>query len=337
MNSPFQPSSATHAAEWPSLARTVSWPATQDYIHLVTQMMGKLRLSLAPTLPEWAHAALALTPRGLTTRVLPTPNGAVEVRLDFVDSALHIGLQGGASRLVPLAPARAIAEIWTDYQVVLRDLGVTVEMWDKPQERSDTTPFAQDLRPRDYDPVLGAAWFRLMMDVHNFYDEWRSPFFGRSAVNFWWGGFDLAVTLFNGRRAVPPPRSNYLMRYDLDAEHLSVGFWPGDDQREAMFFSYIVPDPPGCEQYPFDVPSASWATAMGEWVLPYESIRALPERWDLVRAFMDTVYRAAGELAGWAPDSFTYALPPHPRAVDPATRGQADRTYSRREGRLRPE
>jgi len=35
-------------------------------------------------------------------------------------------------------------------------------MWDKPQEMSDTTPFAEDFRPRDYDPVLAAEWFRLL-------------------------------------------------------------------------------------------------------------------------------------------------------------------------------
>ena len=335
MNRTLQPISATQPAWWPWLARAGSWPATHDYIHLVTQMMGKLRLSLAPTLPGWAHTSLALTPTGLTTRVLPTADGTVEARLDFVDGALRIAVHGGASRLVPLAPARAIADIWADYRLALGDLGVTLEMWDKPQEMSDTTPFAEDFRPRDYDPVLGAAWFRLLTDVHNVFEEWRSPFFGRSGVNFWWGGFDLAVTLFNGRRAVPPSRSNFLMRYDLDAEHLSVGFWPGDDEREAMFFSYIVPDPPGCEEYPFEVPSASWAPTMGEWILSYESIRTLPERWDLVRAFMDAVYVAAGNLAGWDLNSHTYAPPPRPETVDPESRPRSGRTYSRRDGRLR--
>ena len=49
-------------ADWPSLPADGRWPATRDYLHLVSQMLGKLRLALAPPLPEWANTPLALTP-----------------------------------------------------------------------------------------------------------------------------------------------------------------------------------------------------------------------------------------------------------------------------------
>jgi hypothetical protein len=285
------------------------WPATRDYLHLLSQMLGKVRVALAPPLPEWFHAPLALTPRGLTTRLLSAPGGAIEASLDLVDGVLRLSADGGRVETVAVVPARPIAAIWTDLRAALDELGVHVDLWDKPQERADVTPFSRDDRSRDYDPELGARWLALITDVHALFEVWRSPFFGRSGVNFWWGGFDITVALYNGRHAIPRSGSNYLMRYDLDAEHLTVGFWPGDDDNEPMFFSYLVPEPAGCPIYPIDVPSTSWAPTRAEWVLPYEAVRDRSDRLDVVRRFMEAAYRAAGDLAGWKLSDYAYVQP----------------------------
>jgi hypothetical protein len=152
----------------------------------------------------------------------------------------------------------------------------------------------------------------LLLELHDAFDQWRSPFFGRSGVQCWWGGFDLTATLFTGRRSPLPAKPNYIQRYDLDAEHLTVGFWPGDDTQPARFFGYVVPEPPGCPVYRLGVPQAAWAATMGEWVLPYEAVRDRPDRIALVRAFADTIKAAARDLGGWPMDEFTYRTPPRP-------------------------
>ncbi len=296
---------------WPRFPVDGRWPATRDYLHLTSQMLGKLRLALASPLPEWSHASLALTPRGLTTGLLPIPTGAVEASLDLVDGVVAVSASGGRIETVNLVPARPVAEIWSGFTKVLEDLGVPVHLWDKPQERADVTPFSLDDRPRDLDPALAAAWLALLSDIYFMFETWRSPFFGRSEVDFWWGGFDLTVSLYNGRRADPRPGSNYLLRHDLDAEHLSVGFWMGDEGHAPMFYAYVVPEPPGCPEYAFEAPSAAWAATMGEWVLPYEAVREQPDPGDVIRRFMDAAYRAAGDLAGWDLASFTYVPPEH--------------------------
>jgi hypothetical protein len=296
-------------ADWPSFEGD-GWAATREKLHLVSQMLGKLRLALAPPLPEWFHTPLALSPRGLTTRALPLDDRSIEASLDVVDQVVRLTASDGRDETVELRPARSVASIWTDYRGALLRLGVKADLWDKPQERADARPFSLDDRPRSYEPGLAAAWFALQTEIHWIFDAWRSPFFGRSGVNFWWGGFDLTVTLYNGRRAVPPRGSDYLMRSDLDAEHLSIGFWPGDAGNEARFFAYLVPEPANCAAYPFEVASAAWATTFSEWVLPYEVARQAGDRHDILRQFMDTVYRAAGDLAGWHLEDHTYTAPP---------------------------
>jgi len=312
--------------DWPRLPADGRWPATRDYLHLVSQMLGKLRLALTLPLPEWAHTPLTLTPHGLTTRLLPIPGGALEASLDLVDGAIRVSATGGRVETIRLVPARPISTIWSEFRSTVESMGAVASLWDKPQERADATPFSLDHRARDYDPALGAAWLGLITDVHALFDAWRSPFFGRSGVNFWWGGFDITVTLYNGRPALPPPGSNYLMRHDLDAEHLTIGFWPGDEGNDPMFFAYLVPEPAECEGYPIDAPSTAWVAAMREWVLPYEALRERTDRHEVVRRFMDAAYRAAGDLAGWDLPALTYAAPAPAPGPARATRASADGT-----------
>src|SRR5262245_36056749 len=216
-------------------------------------MLGKLRLAMAPPLPEWSHAALALTPRGLTTGRLPRPGGSLEAKIDLIDGAIRVVSSDGRLHTIPIAPARPVADVWSDLGRALDDLGIAADLWDKPQERVDATLLSADHRERALDVNLARSWFALLTELEGLFDEWRSPFFGRSRTGFWWGGFDLTVELFNGRHAVPRAGSNYLMRYDLDAEVLSLGFWPGSDKQEARFFGYIVPEPIDCPRYPMDV------------------------------------------------------------------------------------
>ena len=58
------------------------------------------------------------------------------------------------------------------------------------------------------------------------------------------------------------------MRYDLDAEFMNAGFWPGDDNApDPIFYAYIHPKPEGCELAPIDPHGAAWIEQMGEWVM----------------------------------------------------------------------
>ncbi len=276
-------------------------------------MLGKLKLALAPALPEWNHASLQFSARGLTTSALPAGDRAVEASIDVFDSALSIATSDDQVRTIALDPPQPIAEVWRQFAAALDEVGIEVNLWDKPQELDDVTPFADDLRPRSIEPKLAQGWFALLSELHGVFDEWRSPFFGRSGVHFWWGGFDMSVVLFNGRHATPPAKANWIGRYDLDAEHVTVGFWPGDSQHDARFYGYVVPEPPGCPDYRLELPSASWAPSMGEWVLDYESVRKASDRRQLIIAFADTILAAARDLAGWPLEEFTYVRPPRLR------------------------
>jgi hypothetical protein len=119
------------------------------------------------------------------------------------------------------------------------------------------------------------------------------------------------VLLFSGRKVSAPDDRGYIMRYDLDAEHMNADFWPGDDLvPQPSFYAYVVPQPAGCESAAVEPPYAGWAEAMGQWLMPYEEVRTCADPRQAIMDFLSAVYRVATSLGGWNAESFTYVRPP---------------------------
>ncbi len=300
----------TDPEKWPALPYA-EWAATKKTLHMCTQMLGKTRLALTPPQPEWLHARLFLDGHGFTTGPMPFRGETLTVAIDLFDSKLKIRKSDGGRIVIPIADGRCVADIWDDYVRSLAKLGVEVDLWEKPQETADTTPFSENTHDCTIIPEHARRFHTVLSSVYGPFEEFRSRFFGRSGVQFWWGTFDEAVLLFTGKKVEAPEDKGYIMRYDLDAEHMNAGFWPGDDDSpEAIFYAYLVPPPPACETAPVKPPHANWVEAMGEWILPYEAVRTADDPRQAILEFLDSVYQAARSLGGWDSESFAYTPPP---------------------------
>jgi hypothetical protein len=314
----------TDTTAWPALPYP-EWAATKKTLHMYTQMLGKVRLALAPPQPEWLNASLRVDARGLTTGAMPWRDGLVDMAIDVHDVALRVRVSDGRERSVPLHDGRCVADVWDDLGQALSDLGIALDIWEKPQESADTTHFSRNRHDCAFDAAQARRFLGVMASVQGVLEEFRAPFFGRSGVQFWWGSFDLTVLLFNGRKVEPPHDRGYIMRYDLDAEHLNAGFWPGDDNApQPALYGYLVPRPPGCETAPVEPARAGWVEEMGMWLLPYDAVRESPDPRRALLDFLDSVYALALDLGGWDAPTHEYELPA------PAPRG--DEQVSRRSG-----
>ena len=295
--------------EWPALPYQ-EWAATKKTLHMYTQILGKVRLALAPPQPEWLHTCLHLDARGFTTGPIPRKSALVDLSLDLYDRLLRVRVSDGRVNEVALGPGRCVAEVWGDLQQVLATLDIEADLWQKPQEMADITPFSENRHDCALDPAQAQRFLALLATVQGVFEEFRSRFFGRSGIQFWWGSFDLALLLFTGRHLEAPADRGYIMRYDLDAEHMNVGFWPGDDNAPAAaFYGYLVPRPDGCETAPMEPETAGWVEAMGEWILPYDVVRTNPDPRRCVLSFLASVYRVATESGGWDAKGHVYTLP----------------------------
>lgn len=300
----------TEHEAWPALPYA-EWAPTKKTLQMCTQMLGKTRLALAPPQPEWLHTCLYLDGCGFTTGPMPVGSRVLTARIDLFDPSIHLDTNDGGGEQVLLGRDRFVADVWADYRAALDSLGVEAEIWEKPQEVPDITPFSENRHDCTLDIAHARQFHRVLGSVNEVFEEFRSTFFGRSGVQFWWGAFDLSVVLFNGKHAEAPRDRGHILRYDLDAEHLSAGFWAGDDKVPSPgFYGYLVPLPPGCREAPVQPAEAGWVETMEEFVLPYDDVRTKDDPASSLLEFLRSVYGLAIDLGGWEAAEYDYTPPP---------------------------
>jgi hypothetical protein len=311
----------TPALPWPAL-HYVAWRDTVETLQRWTQVVGKVRLALTPWLNHGWHVPLYVTARGLGTSAIHVGDGAVEIEFDFVAHRLVVRTSGAPERGFALAPM-SVAAFYRRVLAELAAAGVEVAINVVPNEVTEPIPFPEDTRHAAYDAAAAHAFWRALLRVDRVFHHFRTAFLGKaSPVHFFWGSFDLAVTRFSGRPAPPHPGGvpglpDAVTREAYSHEVSSAGFWPGSAAYpHAAFYSYAYPTPAGFAQAEIDPPDAIWSKAMGEWLLPYELVRAAPDPEAFLLRFLQSTYRAAAWLASWDPAlECALGAPRRPRAV----------------------
>jgi Family of unknown function (DUF5996) len=275
---------------------------------MYSQMLGKIRVALSPTQPNWMFTPLYLCARGLTTGYIPWELNSIQASIDVFESKITVACSDGERRNVALLPVRSIAEVYAKVSSALTELGVDCSISTIPQEVSDTTPFDQDRRLAEYDPAAVIRCFRAFTAAAAVFERWRTHFFGRSGIQVWWGTLDVALLLFSGRHVAAPSDRGYLMKYDLDAEQMNVGLYLGDEQNAPFFYGYVYPEPASASRLSIRPHQASWSTHLNEWVLPYAAVRASSDPEATIIAFLDSMYEQCA-AAGWERATFAYDAP----------------------------
>jgi hypothetical protein len=285
--------------EWPPLP-FAEWESTCDTLHMWTQIIGKTRMTLTPLENHWWNVPLYVTPRGLTTSIIPSANGAFAVDFDLVAHQLLLRTSSGSERSMRLFP-RSVADFYAEYMASLRSLGIEVRIDLTPAEFDDSTPFDQDRHHASYDAEYVERFRRILIACDRIFKEFRSRYLGKcSPVHFFWGSFDLAVTRFSGRRVPQREGVDSITREAYSHEVTSCGFWPGDRRfKNAAFYAYSAPSPPGLEGEPVRPDAAYWDRQLGEFVLKYDDARATPPPDESILDFCQSAYEAGAKLAQW--------------------------------------
>jgi hypothetical protein len=291
-----------------------AWAPTKKSLHLYAQMLGKLRLALAPHQPNFLFTSLALTPRGFPTGAMPIERKSLAATVDVFAAEMILESSDGRERRIPLGAPRTVAQVFDELHAGLRAMRVEVALSPIPQEVPDQTPLDRDERPAIFEPLDAQRWLAVVSATSAVFDRWRARFFGRTGIQLWWGAFDFALLLFSGAHVEAPKNRGYLLRYDLDAEMMNVGFYPGDAEHPAYFYGYIYPQPAGCQAIAIAPPSATWSDALGEWIVPYDAVRLSERPEATLTEFLDAIYGICGTRAGWQLEKFTYERPPLRRA-----------------------
>jgi Family of unknown function (DUF5996) len=288
---------------WPALP-LAEWKDTYYTLHMWTQIIGKIKLALAPPVNHWWNISLYVTPRGLTTSVMYLNDRLFQIEFDFIDHLLLIETTGASTKKISLRP-RSVADFYQETMATLESLGMSVTIWTTPVEVPDPIPFEKDQKHVAYDPEYAQRFWRILAQASRVLTDFRSRFTGKvSPVHFFWGAFDLAVTRFSGRTAPSHPGAPNLARFvaveAYSHEVSSCGFWPGGGPvDEPAFYAYAYPEPQGFNDYPIQPAEGFYHTGMREFLLPYDVVRTAKSPDEILLSFLQTTYEAAATCAKW--------------------------------------
>ncbi|HEX3862933.1 MAG TPA: DUF5996 family protein [Stellaceae bacterium] len=290
-------------AIWPELPYA-AWRDTAATLQLWTQIVGKIRLALTPWLNHGWQVPLYVTAGGLGSSPIPLGQELLEIEFDLIHHELVARTSRGDRATIKLEP-QTVAAFYRRVVALLCGLGVTVAINETPNEVAQPIPFPQDRAHQAYDAAAAHQFWRALLQVDRVFKLFRTGFLGKaSPVHFFWGSFDLAVTRFSGRPAPLHPGGvpglpDEVTREAYSHEVSSAGFWPGSDAYpHAAFYSYAYPEPSGFRNRPVTA-GARFEPAMGEFVLPYDTVRAALKPDALLLDFLATTYAAAADTGGW--------------------------------------
>jgi hypothetical protein len=307
--------------------KAIAWPrldyaadkGTIESLHLLLQLIGKLPVRLHPWLNHGWHVALRITPQGAITRPLPAGERHFTVELDFLGGAIRVECEDGARERLPVA-GKTIATVHRELAKLLARLDLPAPLHGAPNELPDPVPFAQDDRAREWDADAARRLHGAFLCAERNFAVFRSLYRGKSSPShLFWGSFDLALTRFSGRTAPPHPGGvphlpDAVTREAYSHEVVSAGFWPGGGGfDEAAFYAYAYPSPPGLAARAVAPAGAGWNAGLGEFLLPYATVREAGDPDALVRQFLHSTFAAAADLLDWPGDTVIGAVPSYGR------------------------
>src|SRR5687767_4727076 len=287
---------------WPEL-KFSEWQDTYAKLHMWTQVIGKIRLKQTPLVNHWWNVPLYVSARGLTTSAMSYNERIFEIEFDFIDHVLVIKCSDGAEKQLALRP-QSVAAFYAEVMAALRELDLPVEIWTMPVEVPNPIRFEADHEHASYDPDYANRFWRALVKIDEALKEFRARFIGKvSPVHFFWGSFDMAVTRFSGKVAPERPGADLITREAYSHEVISHGFWPGNKDMEAAFYSYTAPEPAGLDgtigQGKIIPTQTFYSSEMKEFFLPYDAVRIAASPEQTLMDFCQTTYEAGANLAGW--------------------------------------
>ena len=289
-------------SDWPILDAKRDH-STLTLLHLASQMLGKLRVRHAPWVNHGWHLTLHPVAEGLTIEPIASPAGNFALTLDLARHAIVLSVGDGERDLLPL-DLGSVAALHYSLVTMLEAHGLPSDFHGRPNEIADAVPFAEDSRPRSYDPETAERLLATLSRIEPQFERFRAGFMGKcSPVHFFWGGFDLAVTRFSGRPAPTHPGGvqglpDRITREAYSQEVSSAGFWAGGAvEADPFFYSYAYPEPDGFRDA--ILAAGAWDSTWQEFVLPYADVTASADPEEMLGDFLQATYDRAADCGGW--------------------------------------
>ena len=286
--------------------------AKQNHAQLLSSNRGQDPHEPGPRKNHWWYVTLYVSPTGLTTHPIPFDDDlhTFEITFNFIEHRVELTTSRNEQASFPLQDGLSVASFYKQMHDLLKDIGVILEINDKPVDLPSEASF-QDIETFSaYQPEYIDRFWRALTWVDNIFKEFSGRFYGKTCpVHVYWHHMDLTVTRFSGNRApVVDPNARLIEKDAYSHEVISFGFWAGDENtRSAAFYSYTHPSPEGLDQEPLQPKEAIWVDSNGSpmAILMYEDVRTADDPKQALLDYLESAYQAGAKRAGWDIEDLT--------------------------------
>lgn len=217
-------------------------------LHLISQILGKIKLEYSAQEPQWAHVILDITPRGFSTGLVKYEDLHFQVEVDLIKSLIIIKTEEKEID-IKLENGKTISDYYQEIMRSAASVGLELSIQTKPQEMEWKTPFEEDTSNHYYNESFARETLKWFQFAWNAEQEFIAPIRQRKVYpGLFWGTFDLSCILVYNQFESFPDDSKVIERAAFDEHMIEFGFWLGDDNfQHPTFFTLPYPFVEGVE------------------------------------------------------------------------------------------
>ncbi len=282
------------------IIRYDEWEETALTIHLICQMMGKVKLARMEPQPEWKHIVLSVTSEGFSTGLIPDGEKSFDITLLVREGkVVATGVDGRTSGFA-FRNNTSGSEYNEEFNRMLSDVMCETDIYTVPQEMDIVTPFEDITAKSNYNNQHALSFFSMCVFARNAILNFIAPFRCKKTLpSFFWGTFDVTGLLFSGVPA-PFPGEGIIEKTAFDEQLIEFGFWPGDGKTAEPSF-FILPYPfltarPEGKIYP---DKAFYSAEKAEYFLLLKDAADTPDPEKTVRDFLASGFEIISRQENW--------------------------------------
>ena len=137
-----------------------AWEDSKITLHLWMQIVGKIKLDLVPRKNHWWHITFFVSPKGITSGVIPNDRGTFLVDFNFVDHKLEFITSWGDYESFELVDGLSVKAFHKQFFDILYKLKIPARITPVPYDHPCTEWFDECETHKSYDSEYVTKYWR---------------------------------------------------------------------------------------------------------------------------------------------------------------------------------
>ena len=159
-----------------------AWKETRMTLHLIMQIIGKVRLKMTPRKNHWWYITHYLSVNGFSTSPVPMGDGinTFEINYDVINSQVKIVTSLGKTKVIPLQNGFTVADFYRQLITELESLNIQPHIIDKAFDVGIEKRFSEITEYHHYEQEYIHKFWQTMLWSDGVFKEFSGRFYGKT-------------------------------------------------------------------------------------------------------------------------------------------------------------